>query len=357
MAGPFVSARKLALILVCLFSAALLQAQTPAPAASSSVSEPIKIGFLMDSLKIERWQTDVDTFQARAKQLGAVTMVETAEGNDDLQLQQAKKLLDAGVKVLVVVAHDTSQAAAIVSLAKSRSVPVVSYDRLIPSSDVAFFVGVDYREVGRLQASYLVRLAPKGNYVLLEGSPTDSNAHLLRQGQKDVLQPYVDRGDIKIVGDVWCVDWNPLEAYTHMLQIIGDNHGQIAAVVASNDGTATGAVQALQENKLAGKVFVSGQDADLVAVLRLLQGTQSMTVYKSVFAMATDAANVAVALANGQQPTASGTVVAGDRTIPAIFAPAIDVDKDNIMATVIKDGFQNLDTIKKSLPPSQWPKQ
>ncbi|HXX99286.1 MAG TPA: substrate-binding domain-containing protein [Candidatus Limnocylindrales bacterium] len=337
------------LVFLCILGSPNAQAQIATPA--------IKVGFLLDSLKVERWQTDVNTFQKRAKELGAESLVETAEGNDELQFEQAKKLLDAGVKSLVIVAHDTSKAARIVSLAKDRHVSVISYDRLIRDASIDLFVGLDVHEIGRLQAKYLTQLAPKGNYVLLEGAPTDINAHLLREGQEEVLQPLADRGDIKIVGDVWCTDWNPLEAYTHMLEIIAKNQGHIDAVVASNDGTATGAVQALEENKLAGKVVVSGQDADLAAVLRLLQGTQSMTVYKPVLSIATQAAEAAVALATGQTPKTTSVILSGGRKVPAILGPAVVVTKYNIIQTVIKDGFQNLDTIKKSLPPEQWPKE
>jgi len=330
---------------------------SPNAQAQSSAPPALKIGYLLDSLKIERWQTDVNTFQKRATELGAETLVETADGNDDVQFQQAQKLLDAGVKSLVIVAHDTSKAVRIVALAKEKDVPVISYDRLIRDASIALFVGVNYHEVGRLQAKYLTELAPKGNFVLLEGSPADINAHLLREGQEEVLQPLVEHGDIKIVGDVWCTDWSPLEAYTHMAEIITKSQGQVDAIVASNDGTATGALQALEENKLAGKVVVSGQDADLVAILRLLQGTQSMTVYKPVLSLASLAADAAVALANGQKPKSTSTISTGDRKVPAILGSAVVVTKYNILQTVIKDGFQNLDTIKKSLPPEQWPKE
>lgn len=321
-----------------------------------SAKDSIKLGFLLDSLKIERWQTDVNSFQKRASELGADTLVETAEGDDELQYQQAKKLLDAGAKSLVIVAHDTSRAPRIVALAKGKNVPVISYDRLIRDTNIALFVGVNSQEIGRLQAEYLTRLAPHGNYILLEGSPADINAHLLREGQLEVLQPLMDRGDIKLVGDVWCTDWDPLEAYKHVQAILATTHGQVDAIVASNDGTASGAFQALDENHLAGKVFLSGEDADLVAVLRLLQGTQAMTIYKPLASIAANAADAAVALARGQQPKATGAISVGDRAVPAIFGPVIVVTKYNIMQTVIHDGFQNLDTIKKSLPPEQWPK-
>jgi len=338
--------------LFCLVVAFVL---APVVHAQTTPDKP-KIGFLLDSLKIERWQTDFNSFQKRAQELGAEVLFEDADGNDDLQLKQAKKLLDQHVKALVVVPHDTDKAVRIVQLAKSKGVPVVSYDRLIRNSDIDFFVGVDTVSIGEMQANALTALAPKGNYVLLEGSPTDINAHLMLDGQKKALKPFVDRGDIKIVAELWCPDWNPLEAYTRLAEVIEKNHGQIAAVVASNDGTAGGAAQALEESKLDGKVLVSGQDADLAAIIRILKGTQTMTVYKPLASIASQAAESAVALAKGQQPTASGSIENGKRSVPAIFGPAVVVDKANVKQTVIKDGFQNIDTIRRSLPPEQWPK-
>jgi D-xylose transport system substrate-binding protein len=164
---------------------------------ASSQNPPLKIGYLMDSLKVERWQTDLDTFQKRAKELGAEVLVETAEGDDDLQLQQSQKLMDSGVKVLVLVPHDTDKAARIVNAAKARHVPVLCYERLVRDSDVDFFVGTNAEVIGELQSSTLARLAPKGNYVLIGGAPSDHNAKVLREGQMRALQASVDSGDIK----------------------------------------------------------------------------------------------------------------------------------------------------------------
>jgi len=327
-----------------------------ADAKAQSFPEKPKIGFLMDSLKVERWQTDFASFEKRAQELGAVVVMEDSDGNDDLQLQQAQKLLDAHVKALVIVPHDTVKAVRIVELAKSKGVPVLSYERLIRDSGVDFFVGVDAVAIGGLQATALSTVAPKGNYILLEGSPTDPNSHLMLQGQKKILQPLVDRGAIKIIAEVWCPNWDPTEAYTRISEVFAKNPGQVAAIVASNDGTAGGAIQALEEKKLDGKVAVSGQDADLAAIIRILKGTQSMTVYKPIGSIAAQAADAAVALANGKKPAASGTVSNGKRNVPSFLGPIITVNKDNISQTVIKDGFQNLATIKKSLPPEQWPK-
>jgi D-xylose transport system substrate-binding protein len=338
------------------FLAVLLCSTLALPAQESkTASKPLKIGFLMDSLKVERWQTDLDNFQKRAKELGAEVQVEIAEGDDELQWRQAQKLLNSGIKVLVLVAHDTDKAVRIVNVAKAKQVPLLCYERLVRDSNISFFVGIDASSIGFLQASTLTQLSPKGNYVLIAGSPTDINAKILRDAQVAVLRPIVDRGDIKIAGEFWTKDWNPSEAYAHMSEAIESSKGDIAAVVASNDGTAGGAIQALEEHKLAGKVLVSGQDADLAAIIRILDGTQTMTVYRTLGVQARLAAEAVVALAKGEPLKNTSSIPVGGKPIPAILVPPVVVTKYNVMQTVIKDGFQNLETIEKSLPKEKWP--
>ena len=340
------------ILMIVLLASPICMAQTKPDLAQSA---PLKIGYLMDSLKVERWQTDLDIFQKRASELGAQVLVETAEGDDDLQFQQSQKLMDEGVKVLVLVAHDTTKAARIVKAANARHIPVLCYERLVRNSGVDFFVGTNPEMIGELQASWLARLAPKGNYVLIGGSPADNNARVLRQGQMRVLQPYIDRGDIRIVSDSWAKDWDPTEAYAIMAKAIASTNGDITAVVASNDGTAGGAIQALREHKLAGKVLVSGQDADLAAIIRILNGTQTMTIYKPLRLQAREAAEAAVSLATGTRVKNAVLYANGATTVEANLLTPVVVTKDNVMQTVIKDGFQNLDTIKKSLPQDKWP--
>ena len=339
------------LILALLLSVSALRAQDkPAPAHN------LRIGFLMDSLKVERWQTDLDKFQKRARELGADVLIETAEGDDELQLQQARKLLSAGVKSLVLVPHDAEKAVRIVAEAKAKQIPLLCYERLVRDPSVSLFVGVDARAVGSLQASSLAQRAPKGNYILIAGSPADINARALNEAQWKILRPLVDRGDIKIVSDTWSKDWNPAEAYAHMSDAIDLAKGNITAVVASNDGTAGGAIQALTEHNLAGKVLVSGQDADLAAIIRILDGTQTMTVYKPLGTQAKLAAEAAVALAKAEPVKATGSFEIGNKAIPAILLSPVVVTKENVKETVIRDGFQNLETIQKSLPKEKWPK-
>jgi D-xylose transport system substrate-binding protein len=313
----------------------------------------VKIGFSIEDMKGERWQTDENAFETRAKQLGALVVSADAGGNDERQFQQVKDMIKAGIKVLVLLPRDTTKASRMVEAAKAAHVKVISYDRLVLDSDVDLYVSFDRLEIGWMQADYLVKHAPKGNYVLIAGSPNDEGAKILHDTQMKVLQPYIDRGDIKVIADGYTKDWLPSEAYLSMLKAIDSGQGNIAAVVASNDGLAGGAIQALREHHLDGKVLVSGQDADLAAVICIAQGVQSMTVYKPVANEAEVAAEEAVRLAKGEKTRANRTVNNGKTDLPAILLKPIVVTRDNIKTTVVQDGFQTLKSINQALSAEQ----
>jgi len=305
----------------------------------------IRIGLSLDTLKEERWQRDRDLFVKKAEELGADVLVQSANGNDRVQVQQAESLLTQGIDVLVVVPHNAEVAASIVDSAKKQNVPVISYDRLIKNADVDLYLSFDNEKVGELQAKYLLERAPKGNYVLLGGAPTDNNAKMFRDGQMKAIQPAVDKGDVKIVADQWCRDWLASEALNHTENALTQNKNDVVAVVASNDATAGGAIQALEWQKLAGKVLVSGQDADLAAMQRIVAGTQSMTVYKPIAPLATKAAEAAITLAKRETVPTTATVNNGKKDVPSILLEPIVVDKNNVRDTVIKDGYHTADAI------------
>jgi D-xylose transport system substrate-binding protein len=312
-----------------------------------------QIGFSIEAMKGERWQTDLDSFEVRAKLLGLQVISADAGGDDNLQFQQVLDMIKSGIKVLVLLPHDSAKASRIVDAAKAANVKVISYDRLVLNSDVDLYISFDRHEIGRMQAEYIVQQAPKGNYVLIAGSPNDEGAKTLHDAQMKVLQPYIDRGDIKIIADSYTKDWLPSEAYLFTLKAIDSSQGHIAAVLASNDGLAGGAIQALTEHNLAGKVAVSGQDADLVAVISIAQGTQSMTVYKPITTEAETAATEAVRLANGNKPYADRTINNGRTDVPTILLKPTLVTKQNIKSTVVKDNFQSLKSINQALTASQ----
>jgi D-xylose transport system substrate-binding protein len=348
--------------LICCVIAILLPAgcvsEKPQEQTTGKVqhSGPVRIGLSLETLNLERWQRDRDMFVSRAKELGAEVLVQSANSDDSLQAQQAENLITQGIDVLVIVPHNAEVAASMVDSAKRQNVKVISYDRLIRSSEPDLYISFDNVKVGELQARYLLDRAPKGNYVLIGGAPTDNNAQMFREGQMKVLQPAIDRGDIKIVADQWARDWQAQEALKHTENALTQARNDVVAVVASNDSTAGGVVQALEEQKLAGKVLVSGQDADLAGLQRIVAGTQSMTVYKPIANLARRAAEAAVALVNGEKVQTNATVNNGKIDVPSILLEPLVVDKNNNITTIIKDGYQKMEDIYRFVPHEQWPK-
>jgi len=336
------------LVLSALFVIVLAGKHLPAQDANK-----LKIGFSFEDMKGERWQTDLNSFESRAKQLGAEVISRDAGGDDDRQFQQVEDMIKAGIKVLVLMPRDTNKASRMVDAAKAANVKVISYDRLVLNSDVDLYVSFDRLEIGRMQAEYLLKQAPKGNYVLIAGSPRDEGAKTLHDAQMSVLQPYLDRGDIKVIADAYTKDWLASEAYLFTLKSIDSAQGKIAAILASNDGLAGGAIQALREHNLAGKVAVSGQDADLAAVIAIVQGAQTMTVYKPIVNEAGRAAEEALHMAKGEKTQADGTISNGKIQVPVIMLKPVAVTKENIKTTVVKDGFQTLKSINQALSQDQ----
>jgi D-xylose transport system substrate-binding protein len=319
-------------------------------------NDEILIGLSMCELQLERWQKDRDIFVDTAEKLGAKVIVQSSNNDDLLQISQVENMINQGVDVLVIIAHDGNIMGSIVEEAHANGVPVIAYDRLLMNSDLDYFITFDPIKIGEYQAQYLVNKKPSGNYFLLGGSPTDNNAHLVRQGQMNILQPYIDRGNIKIVGDQWAKNWSAQEAMNIIENALTATNNQIDVIVASNDSTAGGAIEALKEQGLAGKVLVSGQDADLVACQRIVEGTQTMTVYKPIKSIATQAAIMAVSVVKDIYVVTNGTADNGVKGVPTFYLEPISVDVNNIVETVIRDGFHSLENVYKNIPKSQWPK-
>src|SRR5688572_23453566 len=243
---------------------------------------PVRIGFSMDTLKEERWQRDKMLVEQRAKEIGAVLDVQVANGDDAVQTRQADNMLTKGVDVLIVAPHNGEIAASIVEAAHRRGVPVIAYDRLIRNSDVDLYISHQVERMGEMQAEYALKHKPRGNYVLIGGSPTDFNALLLRNGQMKILKPAIDRGDIKIISQQFAKEWRADEALRITEDALTRTGKKIDAIVASNDGTAGGAISALEAAGLAGKVLVTGLDAEQVALERNVRGEQTTTIYTPI---------------------------------------------------------------------------
>jgi D-xylose transport system substrate-binding protein len=309
----------------------------------------IKIGFSIEDMKGERWQTDLDEFQQRAHELGSAVVTRSANGDDDLQFRQINELLEGGIDVLVFLPHDTSKAGRIVEAAHAKQVPVISYDRLA-SAPVDLYVGFDLFSVGIEQAKSLVDRAPKGDYLLLGGSRLDANSKVVRAGQMKVLQPFIDRGDIHVLADLWVPEWSATEAYIMVTEELKKFKAAPTAIVASNDAIAGAAIQALEDKAWSGRALVSGQDADLAAIERIFDGSQLMTVYKPVGKEARAAAEAAIKLARHEDVENPAEVPNGTLRTKAILLTPICVTQENAKQTVLKDGFQKLETVKQGLP-------
>jgi D-xylose transport system substrate-binding protein len=302
------------------------------------------IGFSIDDLRVERWTHDRDYFVEAASKLGATVKVQSANANEQRQIAQLENLIAQGVDALVIVPFNSKVLGNVIASAKRAGIKVVSYDRLILSADVDAYISFDNVKVGEMQAEGVVKLAPKGNYFLLGGASTDNNARLLREGQMKVLQPLVDKGDIKIVGQQWTPEWDPSKAQSIVENALTANNNNIQGIVASNDGTAGGAIQALAGQKLVGKVPVSGQDADLAGVRRVAEGTQAMTVYKPLKAIATTAAELTVDLVKGGAPKFNTKLNNGKKDVETILLTPTVLTKENL-DLVVKDQFYTHDQV------------
>lgn len=316
-----------------LAGASALVAQSMLPGCSR---KPPTIGLMLDDMRVARWASDRDFFFAAAKKLGAVVHVKWANGDEAGQVNQLLRLIETKVDVIVLLPLNGKLFKDAVAKAKEAGIKVIAYDRMVFDADIDAYVSVDNAEIGRLQAEAIVKQVPKGNYYLLGGSETDGNARQLREIHQKVIKPYVDRGDIKVVGSSYVAGWDPNVAQEIMARVF-EGPDQIDAVIASNDGTAGGVVEVLKTRGLAGKVPVSGQDADLDACKRVIAGTQTMTVYKHLKDLATMAADLAFAMADGDEPELEGETDNGLKKVKTKFLKPTLITKANV-DILVKDG-------------------
>jgi D-xylose transport system substrate-binding protein len=316
----------------------------PEKSKAGAAEAPLIIGLSLADLKEERWQRDRDFFVAKAESLGAKVIVQDAGGDPNAQVRQCDGLLAKGIKVLVVVPKNADAARPIVLNAHAKNVKVISYDRMIADSEVDLYLSFDNVKVGEIQAQAIAAAAPKGNYLVLRGDPADKNSDMIHAGHMKVLQPFIDKGDIRIVANQACDKWLRSEARRITADAL--QKSKVDAILASNDGTASGAISALEDRKLAGKVPVSGQDADLIACQYVWKGVQTVTVYKPIRRLAEYAAVQAVKAAQGKAFDSTATLLEnGAHKVPAIFLEPIAVTRANLMETVAADGFHTREEI------------
>jgi D-xylose transport system substrate-binding protein len=313
-------------------------------------ARPVRIGFSMDTLKEERWTRDKALVELRAREMGALLDIQVANGDDAVQTRQCDNMLIKGVDVLIVAPHNGEIAASIVEAAHRKGVPVIAYDRMIRNSDVDLHVAHEQEKIGEMQAAYALKHVPKGNYVLIGGAPTDYNAIILRNGQMRILQPAIDRGDVKIISDQFAREWRADEALRITEDALTRTGRKIHAIVASNDGTAGGAISALEGAKMDGKVLVTGLDAQKDAVQRIVRGKQTMTIYTPIRPLAFGAVDAAIKLARKEPVEAPHRINNGKIDVPSILYDSIVVDRSNLDQTVIKDGYHSREDIYAGVP-------
>lgn len=328
-------------------------------AAPRDPNKKVKIGFAMDTVKEERWQRDQTAFDAHCKALNVECVITVADNKADKQANDVDNLLTQGVDVLVIAPHDATQAASMVDKAKAQNVPVISYDRLINSDKIDLYISHQVPIIGRKIAEYALGKVPKGNYLMVYGASTDNNAVIMSKEQLDVLKPATDSKDIVIKASQFITDWKPEEALKMVENALTQNGDDIQAIVVSNDGMAGGVVSALDKRGLTGKVLVTGQDAQKDGLQRIAEGKQTMTIYKPIIPLANAAVEAAIKLAK-KEPLSDAKPFKNDKLgkdVPAILLEVTTVDKDNLMTTVIKDGYATFDEVYKNVPADQRPKQ
>ncbi|TDL81353.1 D-xylose ABC transporter substrate-binding protein [Palleronia sediminis] len=294
------------------------------------------VGVSWSNFQEERWKTDEAAIKAALDEAGATYISADAQSSSSKQLSDIESLISQGADALIILAQDSQAIIPAVELAANNGIPVVGYDRLIEDPR-AFYLTFDNVEVGRMQARAVFEQQPTGNYVMIKGSPTDPNADFLRGGQQEVLQEAIDAGDITIVGEAYTDQWLPANAQRNMEQILTANDNNVDAVVASNDGTAGGAVAALSAQGMDG-IPVSGQDGDKAALNRIAQGTQTVSVWKDSRELGRNAANIAVSMANGTEMSevegAEEWTSPGGTTLWAEFLAPVPITQDNLDVVV-----------------------
>lgn len=302
----------------------------------------VLIGFMVPTYEVDRYAIDRDNFTARATVLGAKVLVQNAGNDDKLQIRQAEELINQGVDIIVVIPVNQNTSAAIVRNAHDNGVKVIAYERLIQNSELDYFISFNHYIVGREMANYALHKVPEGNYVIICGDKGDKNAELIEKGNKEVIAPAIQSGKVNLLFSTFIEDWEPASANKIMDQILNTHGKAIDVVLSANDGMAGGIISAVKSHNLDGKVLVTGLDAELPACKRIVQGSQSMTVYKPFKLQATLAADVAVKLARNQIPDVETTYTFnGKIEVPSVSIKPIVVDKANIRQTIIADGFHS----------------
>lgn len=293
----------------------------------------IEIGVTFDSLVIERWERDRDVFVAKARELGADVNVQNANGDVEAQIAQIEYFVEKKVDAIVIVATDCDALSDVVAKAKKAGVKVVSYDRLISNANTDLFISFDNYRVGELMGNAIASQTQRqGEILMINGSHTDTNVPEVMKG----FQDSIEGTNIKIVETDFCAGWKPEYAFDYVSEYLNENpDNPPAAIMCGNDSLAGQAVKALSERKLAGAVVVTGQDADVEACQRIVEGTQYMTVYKPVEKLAQKAAEMTIELITHGKVENTDSINDGSNDIPFVKLAPVQVTAANMDEVII----------------------
>lgn len=310
---------------------------------TTTAEKKVRLGFVLATLNEERYAKDRKYFEDAAKAAGAEVEFASCDDKVDVQTSKVETLLSKNVDALVIQPVNGEAAGSIVDLAKRDGVPVIAYDRLIRNADIDLYVTQDSFQVGVLQAQEAVKTTQeKGNYVILMGEAGHSVAEEITRGVLSVLEKFPQ---VKIVVKQNHPGWSTALALATVENSLTRNKNNVQAILANNDGMALGAMQALEEQKLTGKVFVAGADADLSAVRDILKGRQTMTVLKGIKPLAEAAVTAAMALAKKETPKSDSKMFNGKKEVPVVNTPVTRVVKDNVQETIVQSGFHTQDAV------------
>jgi len=334
--------------------AALIGAVVLAGIAASNPVQAQVIGVSWSNFQEERWKTDEAAIKAAIAAGGGTYVSADAQSSAAKQITDIEALIARGAKALIVLAQDANAIRPAVEKAINEGIPVIGYDRLIEMKDV-LYITFDNKEVGRIQAREVFKVKPDGNYVFIKGSSADPNANFLFSGQMEVLGDAIKAGKVKNVGESYTDGWLPANAQRNMEQFLTANRNKVDAVVASNDGTAGGAIAALAAQGMAGPVPVSGQDGDHAALNRVALGTQTVSVWKDARLLGRTAGEQAMTLAKGTKLAAlQGTRSWADGprkvAMTSILLTPVPITKDNL-DVVIQAGWVPKDVVCRGVKP------
>lgn len=300
----------------------------------------LRIGFVLDNMNEERYAKDKAFFEAKAKELGADVIFASAESDVAQQMTKVENMISSGVKALVIQPVDSNASASMVKAAKEAHVPVIAYDRIINNAPIDLYVTQDSFKVGVLQAEAAVKaMGKKGNVVILSGAQGHSVAEAITSGVKSVLSRYPD---IKVVVHQYHPGWSSELALRTTENALTKQQNNVQAILANNSGMARGAVQAVAEQKLSGKIFIAGADADLASIRDITKDRQQFEVLKDIRPLAEAAAAAAVQLAQGKAIQSDGKISNGSSVeIAVINTPVYPVDRLNLDEVVIQSGFHS----------------